>query len=95
VPLVVLNDTDTSGLARDAADSFESSGWTVSNYGNLPGGITDIISTCAYYDPSTTGAQDAANALQQQFPDIARVKPKFSGLPAGPLVVVLTAGYSP
>ena len=92
VPLVVLNNTTTSGLAAQAAKRFEQGGWTVTSYGDL---TNEIISTCAYYDPSVPGAQAAALALQQQYPTIKRVKAKFSGLPAGPVVVVLTPDYSP
>ena len=45
-------------------------------------------------DPSVTGAQAAAEALQSQFPAIKRVKERFGGLPGGPIVVVLTSDYS-
>ena len=90
VPLVVLNDTTTSGLARTASSTFPAGGWKVT-YGNYS---NDIVSTCAYYDPSVAGAQAAATALMAQFPAIQRVKEKFAGLPAGPVVVVLTSGYS-
>jgi LytR cell envelope-related transcriptional attenuator len=92
VPLVVLNNTTTSGLAKEAAQRFERGGWTVTKYDNYS---NDIVSTCAYYDPSVQGAQAAAEALQQQYPTIQRVQPKFSGLDFGPVVVILTPGYSP
>jgi hypothetical protein len=91
VPLVVLNNTETAGLAGLAAKRFEAGGWTVSSTGNLS---NNIISTCAYYDPAATGAKDAAEALREQFPTIKRVKARFAGLPDGPVVVVLTPGYS-
>jgi cytoskeletal protein RodZ len=91
IPLVVLNNTETSGLAREAAQTFENGGWTVSSTGNLS---NNIVSTCAYYDPNVTGAQAAAEALRQQFPTIQRVKARFAELPTGPIVVVLTPGYS-
>jgi LytR cell envelope-related transcriptional attenuator len=90
VPLVVLNNTTVAGLAKTAATRFESGGWTVSSSGNFS---NDIISTCAYYDPSITGAKAAATALQAQYPTIKRVAPKFDGLPSGPVVVVLTPDY--
>ncbi len=90
VPLVVLNNTTVAGLAKTAATRFEDGGWTVSSSGNLS---NNIISTCAYYDPSVTGAKAAAKALQAQFPTIKRVAPKFDGLPSGPVVVVLTPDY--
>jgi hypothetical protein len=91
VPLVVLNNTSRTGLAETAAGRFKAGGWTVSNTGNL---VNNIISTCAYYDPSVPNAQAAATALQAQFPAIKRVVAKFDGLPAGPIVVVLTSDYS-
>ncbi len=93
-PLIVLNNTTTARLASQAAQRFEQGGWRVTKYGNLPGNITDIVSTCAYYDPNVSGAQAAADALQQQYPTIKRVKEKFADLPTGPLVVVLTPDYS-
>ena len=87
----MLNNTDKTGLAETAAASFRAGGWTVTSTGNL---VNNIISTCAYYDPSVANAQAAANALKAQFPAIKRVVAKFSGLPAGPIVVVLTTDYS-
>ncbi|MCU1657483.1 MAG: glycoprotein, partial [Pseudonocardiales bacterium] len=91
LPLVVLNNTTVQGLAQQAKATFEAGGWTVTSLGNYQ---NDIISTCAYYDPSVTGALDAATALQAQFPAIKRVRPKFAGLPGGPVVVVLTPDYT-
>jgi len=90
VPLVVLNNTTTSGLAKKAAEQFRNGGWTVRETGNL---TNNIISTCAYYDPSDDAAQAAAKALQKQFPIIKRVQEKFAELPSGPVVVVLTPDY--
>jgi hypothetical protein len=93
LPLVVLNDTTTANLARDAAQRFEGGGWDVTsfdeNYQN------DIVSTVAYFDPSVAGAKRAAKALQRQYPTIKRVVAKFPELPAGPIVVVLTTDYTP
>jgi hypothetical protein len=91
VPLIVLNNSTVTGLAARAAQQFEQGGWTVTNYDNLQ---NDIISTCAYYDPSAPNARAAAKALHRQFPGIDRVKPKFPELPSGPIVVVLTGDYS-
>jgi hypothetical protein len=91
VPLIVLNNSTVSGLAERASQEFEQGGWTVTDYSNLQ---NDILSTCAYYDPSVANARAAAKALQRQFPAIDRVKPKFPQLPPGPVVVVLTGDYS-
>ena len=91
LPLVVLNNTRVVGLAQRAKVRFEAGGWTVTSTGNLS---NNILSTCAYYDPADAGAAAAARALQTQFPAIKRTAPKFDGLPAGPVVVVLTSDYS-
>jgi hypothetical protein len=99
LPLIVVNDTQTPHLARDAATRFEGGGWNVTTYDETYSNT--ISSTAAYYDPSVAGAQKAADALQKQYPTIKRVVPRFapSGggdpLPAGPVVVVLTSDYSP
>ena len=90
LPLIVLNNTSDTP-AGVAADRFRQAGWTVTDISTFDGGI---LSTAAYYDPNVSGAEAAANELQQQFPAIHRVKPKFAGLPEGPIVVVLTNDYS-
>jgi hypothetical protein len=86
----VLNNTGKSGLAESAAQEFRSGGWTVTSTGNL---VNNIISTCAYFDPTVAGAQAAAAALRAQFPAIKRVEPKFTPMPAGPVIVVLTSNW--
>ena len=91
LPLIVLNNTKIAGLATQAKVAFEGGGWTVTSTGNI---VNNIISTCAYYDPSVPGAQAAAEALRQQFPAIKRTVPKFAELPPGPIVVVLTTDYA-
>jgi LytR cell envelope-related transcriptional attenuator len=93
----VLNNTSTANLAQQAAQRFESGGWTITMYGDYQ---NDISSTCAYYDPAQPGAKAAAEALQAQYPEIKRVEPRFTPdagsqpLPTGPVVVVLTSDYS-
>jgi hypothetical protein len=91
LPLVVLDNTGRSELARAAADQFKQAGWTVTDTSTFDG---NILSTAAYYDPATPGARAAAEALQVQFSAIRRVRPKFDGLPPGPIVVVLALDYS-
>lgn len=91
VPLIVLNNTTTQGLAAEAAAVFKSGGWTVTRFDNYR---NDIVSTCAYYDPAEPSAKSAAEALRRQYPTIKRVAPKFAELPSGPIVVVLTPDYS-
>ncbi|MDQ1747179.1 MAG: hypothetical protein QOD07_1442, partial [Frankiaceae bacterium] len=78
-------------LASHAAQRFENGGWKVTRTGNL---TNEIVSTCAYYDPSDPQAKPAAEALQAEYPAIKRVKPKFPELPDGPVVVVLTPDYA-
>ncbi|HEU5270375.1 MAG TPA: LytR C-terminal domain-containing protein [Jatrophihabitans sp.] len=90
LPLIVLNNTSNTP-ASVAADRFSQAGWTVTDTSTFEGAI---LSTAAYYDPNVAGAQAAATELQQEFPAIHRVKPKFDGLPDGPIVVVLTNDYS-
>ncbi|HEY2273146.1 MAG TPA: LytR C-terminal domain-containing protein [Jatrophihabitantaceae bacterium] len=98
-PLIVLNDTTTPHLARNAAQRFQGGGWNVTSYDEHYQNV--IASTVVYYDPATPGAKRAANALQKQFPDIKRVAPRFAPaaggdpLPTGPVVVVLTSDYTP
>jgi hypothetical protein len=91
VPLIVLNNSSVADLASQAARQFENGGWSVSRIDDLQ---NQILSPCAYYDPSAENARAAAKALQRQFPGIDRVKPKFAELPSGPIVVVLTADYT-
>ena len=91
VPLIVLNNTSTVGLGETSRQRFEAAGWTVTSVGTIS---NDIISTCAYYDPSDPANEQAASRLQQEFPAIKRVREKFPELPAGPIVVVLTTDYS-
>lgn len=93
IPLVVLNSTTTAGLADSAKQQFEQGGWTVTSTDTI---VNDILSTCAYYDPSDPANEQAALDLQRQFPSvIKRVKERFAELPSGPIVVVLTSDYSP
>lgn len=98
LPLIVVNDTPTANLARDAASRFQGGGWNVTTYDENYSNV--ISSTAAYYDPSVAGAKTAAEALQHQYPTIKRVVPRFAPagggdpLPAGPVVVVLTSDYS-
>lgn len=91
-PLIVLNQTSTPDLARQAAGRFRSGGWHVTSI--QEGYQNDVITTTAYYDPSIPGALRAANALRRQYATIHRVAERFAELPAGPVVVVLTTDYS-
>jgi LytR cell envelope-related transcriptional attenuator len=91
IPLIVLNNTARDGAQNTAQQEFQKAGWTVSYVGTLD---NQIVSTCVYYDPAIPNALAAANRLQQQFPAIRRVVPRFAELPPGPLVVVLTSDFA-
>ena len=77
-PLTVLNNTTRTGLADQVATEFRAAGWSVVKVGNFTG---KIPSTTVYYDPGNTTEQRAAEALARQFRDIARVLPRYDGLP--------------
>ena len=89
-PIVVLNDTQVHGLAKAAQQRLQRGGWSVSAIGN----VHNITATSAYYDPANRNARAAAQALAAQFPSIKRVAPRFPGLPAGPIVLVLAGALS-
>jgi LytR cell envelope-related transcriptional attenuator len=91
LPLIVLNNTAHAGAQNVAQQEFEKGGWTVSYVSTLD---NQILSTCVYYDPGIPNALAAARRLQQQFPTIKRVVPRFAELPPGPLVVVLTSDFA-
>jgi len=91
LPLIVLNNTASAGAQNIAQHEFEKGGWTVSYVSTLD---NQILSTCVYYDPGNPNALTAARRLQQQFPTIKRVVPRFAELPSGPLVVVLTSDFA-
>jgi hypothetical protein len=91
LPLIVLNNTASAGAQNVAQQEFEKAGWTVSYVSTLD---NQILSTCVYYDPAIPNALAAARRLQQQFPTIKRVVPRFAELPPGPLVVVLTSDFA-
>ncbi len=89
--VLVLNNTSDPTLTQKAVSRLTAGGWTATDGGSFDG---SILSTAVYYDPSTTSAQEAAIALQAQFPAIQRVKQKFDGLPQGALILILTSDYS-
>ncbi len=91
LPVIVLDNTAQALLAQVLAGRLEQGGWTVAGTSTFEG---DILSTAVYYDPDAPGAQASAELLQAQFPGIQRVKPKFDGLPPGPIVVIVTDDYS-
>jgi hypothetical protein len=87
VPVSVLNNSRTKGLAATAAARFRAAGWPVPTTGNYSGGI--ISTTTVYYAP---GGQASAERFAKQF-GIGRVAPRFPGLPTSGMTVVLTRDY--
>jgi len=92
-PLTVLNNTTRAHLAQRAAAEFRDGGWQVVAVGNYTG---QISLTTAYYTPGSATERQAAEALAKQFRGIARVLPRFAGLPASAhgVVVVLAPDWS-
>jgi hypothetical protein len=88
VPVSVLNNSRIKGLASQAADRFRDGGWPVATQGNYSRGV--IRTTTVYYAP---GQQASAQRFARQF-GIARVAPRFPGLPTQGMTVVLTRDYS-
>jgi len=88
VPVTVLNNSRRSGLAARAAAQFEAGGWPVAQTGNVRGRIPV---TTVYYDP---GLEASARAFAEAFDGVARVRPRFEGLPARGVVVVVTREFA-
>jgi hypothetical protein len=86
-PFEVFNATNTSGLARNAADRLGAAGFTTVDVGDWPG--DDPAASVVYYGVSTdiTTAQQAAATL-----GIATVTESAELAPAG-VVVVLADDY--
>jgi hypothetical protein len=88
LPLDVLNNTHIVGLAKQAARTFESGGWTVSKTGNY----THTVSVTTVFYP--VGGHAAADRLAAQFPKVRRVLPAPGGLSTTHLTVVLARDWS-
>ena len=83
VPVTVLNNSRFTGLARRAAARYRAGGWVVAVTGNFTGRLR---ATTVYFAP---GQQGSATRFARQF-GVARVLPRFHGLPGAGLTVVLT-----
>ena len=79
----MINNSRLPDLARTAAARYRAAGWPVAEVRSMGG---RIAATTVYYPP---GGQDAARSLADQF-GIARVLPRFAGLPGQGLTVVVT-----
>lgn len=86
-PLTVLNNSRRTGLAHAVAQQLSDGGWSVAEIGNFTGRIPV---TTVYYG---SHERAAAQRLAAQFSHIARVLPRFSGLPGAGLTVVVTREY--
>jgi hypothetical protein len=91
-PLTVLNNTTRAHLAEQAAAEFRQGGWQVVQVGNYTG---TIPVTTVYYTPGSATEERAAEALAAQFIGIARVLPRYDGLPASVhgVIVVLAPDW--
>jgi hypothetical protein len=86
-PVTVLNNSRITGLAARSAERFTGGGWPVAAVGNFRGRIPV---TTVYYDP---GLETAARDFAGAFDGVVRVRPRFEGLPARGVVVVLTREF--
>jgi hypothetical protein len=84
--LTVLNNSTIRGLGERAASEARAKGWQVASVGNFAGVIP--VST-VYYTPGNTAEQAAAERLHSDLPRVARVLPRYDGLPPTPTGVVL------
>ena len=87
LPVTVLNNSRIPRLAARGAERFTAAGWPVKAVGNFRGRIPV---TTVYYDP---GLETAARELAGAVECVVRVRPRFEGLPARGVVVVLTREY--
>jgi hypothetical protein len=86
-PVTVLNNSRITGLAAHGAERFRAGGWPVAAVGNFRGRIPV---TTVYYDP---GLEATAREFAGAFQGVVRVRPRFAGLPARGVVVVLTREF--
>ena len=87
LPVSVLNNSTRSGLAHEAAAQVAQRGWPVAKVGNFTG---RVAASTLYYAP---GQQASAQRLAQELPAIARVLPRFAGLPTQGLTLVVTRDW--
>jgi hypothetical protein len=87
LPVTVLNNSRITGLAARGAARFTAGGWPVAHIGNFRGRIPV---TTVYYD---AGLETSAREFADAFEGVVRVRPRFEGLPARGVVVVLTREF--
>ncbi|HEX6344098.1 LytR C-terminal domain-containing protein [Umezawaea sp.] len=89
-PVRVYNNSTISGLAAQAADDVERSGWDVADTGNYSQG--QIPTTTVYYRPGTD-EEESAKALATVMQ--ARVEARFDGIQGAHdgIIVIVTNDY--
>ena len=85
--VVVLNQSNRSGLAASVGQDLRDQGWTVPAVGNFRGVVP---STTVYYP---TGAETAALAVARDLRSEPRIRPRFGNLSTTRLTVVVTTSY--
>jgi hypothetical protein len=87
-PVIVLNSTNTTGLAAKARDDIQEQDWETGEPGNYDG---DQLQTTTVFFPD--GMEGSAQLLQEEFPDIGEIKPAEEGMSTSSLTLVLGADW--
>jgi hypothetical protein len=88
-PVVVLNGTSTTGLAKSVTDQIKAENWQTKTPGNYAKGV--VKKTTVFYP--TEDMKTAAENLQKAFPDIAAVEPSDPTMAKDSLTVVLATDW--
>jgi hypothetical protein len=88
-PVIVLNGTSTTGLAKSVTDQIKAENWQTKTPGNYPKGV--VKKTTVFYP--TEDMKTAAENLQKAFPDIAAVEPSDPTMAKDTLTVVLATDW--
>jgi LytR cell envelope-related transcriptional attenuator len=88
-PVVVLNGTSTTGLAKRVTDQIKAENWQTKTPGNYAKGV--VKKTTVFYP--TEDMKTAAENLQKAFPDIAAVEPSDPTMAKDSLTVVLATDW--
>jgi hypothetical protein len=88
-PVVVLNGTSTTGLAKSVTDQIKAENWQTKTPGNYPKGV--VKKTTVFYP--TEDMKTAAENLQKAFPDIAVVEPSDPSMAKDSLTVVIATDW--
>ncbi len=88
-PVVVLNGTSTTGLAKSVTDQIKAENWQTKTPGNYAKGV--VKKTTVFYP--TEDMKTAAENLQKAFPDIAAVEPSDPTMAKESLTVVLATDW--